>query len=325
LQFSFRVLGQKFENPYTQKDFSKRDSSIKLMLAIGQASTFDQSDEQYTKYLQRLVNKGLLQSEHLSEKEVGKILDSLIIGGFCKNGGSRYKLTSEGFTLLVKDALKHRPGHTPKPTYDIQGKYSVSVEAIELIDTLDDNLADNEPTAVPPPFANERPASSFNKGQKVLLLVNQRLVVAEVAEAKTYPMSWVPGPRVVLGEEEISKREALLKRRQEVLKELKPPFGPDSEELRLKMLLNPLFQTFVPNPSPGFLKLTWREDPVGIITDMNHNYIITLDAWSHIANDLSYREAWLLSGTKEDIRRRGDLEKAIATLSCQKKLANASQ
>lgn len=94
------VEGRLFTHAIGVKDFAAKDPIIKLMLAIGHASTFSQSDEQYRNYLQRLTNKGFKNSSALPESEIDTLLKSVIQSGYAANGSSRYRLTKRGLQKL---------------------------------------------------------------------------------------------------------------------------------------------------------------------------------------------------------------------------------
>ena len=69
-------------------------------------------------------------------------------------------------------------------------------------------------------------------------------------------------------------------------------------------------------PSAGFLRLlTPGQTPVYktpfMIIDMGRNYVVPDDAWEMIKADPDYRERYLSSGSKESLRRRSELERAI--------------
>ncbi|HET9098296.1 MAG TPA: hypothetical protein VFN51_01635 [Candidatus Saccharimonadales bacterium] len=70
---------------------------------------FSQSDEQYISYLQRITNKGVTTESQLGEKEVKELLHKLVSEGFCSNGSTRYRLTTEGVRVLVRDTQKSKP------------------------------------------------------------------------------------------------------------------------------------------------------------------------------------------------------------------------
>jgi hypothetical protein len=77
---------------------------------------------------------------------------------------------------------------------------------------------------------------------------------------------------------------------------------------------SPSSPQLAPLASPGFLKLGGMEEaPYSFITDMHHNYVIDPAALSHLKNDPLYRELWLSNGSGESLRRRPELEKAIAS------------
>jgi hypothetical protein len=167
--------------------------------------------------------------------------------------------------------------------------------------------------STPPRLANERTAEDFTAGQRVLLLVGARLVEATVQRAEAYSSPWTLEPPQPIPPKQLEERQRLLdKRRQELIEEgHQPGIMPDSELLRLGMLLSPEFQTVIPNPSPGFVRLQTASDRCGLITDMDRNTIIPMDAWQWIKRNGQYREAWLANGSKESLRKRDSLLQAI--------------
>lgn len=108
LTFGFRVEGTRFDKKYSGHKFAVKESEIKLMLAIGQASTFSQTDEQYVNYLHRMANKGITTEAQIGAEEVSEVLHALVSKGLCLNGSTRYRLTSEGLKLLISDSRKDK-------------------------------------------------------------------------------------------------------------------------------------------------------------------------------------------------------------------------
>lgn len=176
-----------------------------------------------------------------------------------------------------------------------------------------------------PPLASTRQAENFETGMPVLHLVRGELRDACIKKATAYTGKETIslGPPIELSEQELALREAAVARRQKELdEERKKPYAkhsvilmglmPDPELLRLKMACLPQFQQVIKNPSPGIVHIVSETDPVGLITDMHHNTIITLDAWEKIKESRLYRQLWLENGSTESLRQKDALDQAIS-------------
>ncbi|MGI8635720.1 MAG: hypothetical protein ACR2KZ_09990 [Segetibacter sp.] len=171
-----------------------------------------------------------------------------------------------------------------------------------------------------PTLAEGRQAEDFKAGEKVLLLMNDSLVPAEVKLVKAYSSRLTVGPAVELSPEQLASRQAALDERRAELKAkrasspkerlIKENLMPDSETLRLKIAMSGLFQQVITNPSPGFLRLSTLGQ-ADFIIDIDSNWIIQKEAWQRITKDPAYCEAWLGSGSVESTRERERLLAAI--------------
>lgn len=160
--------------------------------------------------------------------------------------------------------------------------------------------------SVVPPLASERCAEDFYEGQSVLFFNGTRLVAGTIKSVKAYEHRLTLGaPRELPAAAKEARLESLRTYQRDTTKEM------DTELLRRRMTLEPIFQEVVVNLSPGFVHLKTAGDPAGTIMDMNYNWIITPDAWECIKSDLTYRESWLSSGSKESIREREKLAVAL--------------
>lgn len=103
LNFCFNVDGTTITTGLRFYKFAEKDSSLKLMYAIGQSSMFEQTDEHYRNYLLRMVNKGISEDEQLTLSDLNDLLHGLTDEGYASNGGPRYKLTDKSKTALLID------------------------------------------------------------------------------------------------------------------------------------------------------------------------------------------------------------------------------
>lgn len=164
-----------------------------------------------------------------------------------------------------------------------------------------------------PPLADERSADTFSVGQKVLVLVGDKLKRATVKTAEAYESPITLGTPTAISEEGLKRRQAQLE-----VEQLRAGFMegetmqgvvPNPNVLRMKMAMCPEFQRVELNPSPGFLHLVFEGGSV--ITDMHHNYVIPEDAWNIIRRSETYRGVWLAHGSEESSRLKHVLEQAI--------------
>lgn len=188
-----------------------------------------------------------------------------------------------------------------------------------------------ESTKELPALPNQRTATDFSEGQKLLVLWNGELHAATVKSATAYdsPMEFRALPifpedpigqeelaRCEARKEELAKREALYERRlaeicdNPTAKEAHY-LMPDPELLRIRISMQPEFQALVPSNKPGFLRLSFAAEPAGVIMDMHYNRIIPEDAFKQIKRDPQFLEAWLASGSPEDKREEHLLVDAL--------------
>lgn len=168
-----------------------------------------------------------------------------------------------------------------------------------------------------PKLAGARGIEDFTLNQELLLYDNGYLVEGVVRSITAYgePMFELV-PRPVSPEAKANIEEAMERRRAELEQsptsaKLALRFAPDPEMLRLALAREPIFQMAVPKASPGFLRITTCEYPLGIIIDMDNNGIIPLDAWQRMQRDRAFMEAWLASGTMRMGSSRDELRDAI--------------
>lgn len=184
-----------------------------------------------------------------------------------------------------------------------------------------------EPSNDRPTLPDERIATDFSEGQRLLFLWDGELHSARVigVHASESPMKLksVPVPPeepTPIPPEELAVREALYERRLAEICDNPEAreahhLMPDPELLRLRISMQPEFQILVPNDVPGFLKIAFRDEPGGVIIDMHHNRIIPRDAFEQLKKDPMYLAAWLAHGSREDKREEKDLVKALRTQS----------
>lgn len=137
--FGFRVDGVRFDKRYGGRVFASKDPEVKLLLAVGQASTFNQSDEHYISYLQRMINKGVAEGNQIAPEGVNELLHELVEEGYCQNGSTRYRLTPKAVELLIKDGR--------------QGQTATSAELVAsepLPQSETDNNGDGEASIIRP-------------------------------------------------------------------------------------------------------------------------------------------------------------------------------
>ncbi len=172
-----------------------------------------------------------------------------------------------------------------------------------------------ESTKKLPALPNQRTATDFSEGQKLLVLWDGTLHASTVRGVTAYENSMKFQPRII-PEEELAKREALYERRLAEICDNPAAkealyLMPDPEILRIRISMQPEFQSLVPSNKPGFLRLSFAAEPAGVIMDMHYNRIIPEDAFKQIKRDPQFLEAWLASGSPEDKREEQLLIEAL--------------
>jgi DNA-binding MarR family transcriptional regulator len=99
--FAFRVGGSPFFKSYSEKRFIEFSPHTKLLLAIGQASTFRHKSGGYMNYLTRMVNRGSTEDQAFPEDEVYGLLSDLTDGGYTSFEEGKYELIQEGYDQLI--------------------------------------------------------------------------------------------------------------------------------------------------------------------------------------------------------------------------------
>jgi hypothetical protein len=106
------------------KDFATKDLKTKILLGIGQSTTFEQTDEDYKQYLRRIANKGLSEESCLDDEKLDKIIHDLIDAGYAQNGSSRLRLTPEALEFLINNGSSTSPedpeqsDFKPEPSFE---------------------------------------------------------------------------------------------------------------------------------------------------------------------------------------------------------------
>lgn len=196
---------------------------------------------------------------------------------------------------------------------------SAAVTAHISLDQFDSLIADQQKNHRPT-LAEARQPEDFKTGEKVLLLVDDSLVSAEVKLVKAYSSRLRVGPALELSPEQLAARQAALDERRAELKAqrasspkerfVEANLMPDPETLRLRIAMSAVFQQVIANPSPGFLRLSTLGQ-ADVIIDIDSNWIIQKEAWQRITKDPAYCEAWLASGSVESTRQGERLLAAI--------------
>lgn len=167
-----------------------------------------------------------------------------------------------------------------------------------------------------PPLATERKIGDFSIGQRVLMLSEADLTMAKIHSVTPYPDGmWKFAPATEIPSDERQRRLQEFEERKKQLRRERSTAHPDPELLRLAIRMQPRFQHMVPDKRQGFVHLkSTGEDgkPThGKIIDIEWNTFIPFDAWRRIKSDEGFKEAYLSNGSKESLRQREVLEKAI--------------
>jgi len=320
LNFHFRIDGVPVKD-YSKDAFASLGLSEKIVLGIGEASTFEQTDEQYIKYIVRFANKGK-RGKPLSEEQVRTEIKNLIDSGYVQNGGSRYSYTSACLDLLEITRLEKQDSLISFVNQSEQEKEILVSDESDIWSLL----------------PGQRGAEAFHVGQKIAVYFDNKIQLARVTLAKAYegsltysePSYELGGLKQKVLERSLFRRHSQIKSGDSgvVFKEDEDYidamaasnfvgsipeviFGPESEFLRRKLALTFLTNNLVPNPCPGFIRISFEETGSGLIADMDNNYLIPLNAWEHLVNDSEYLDHWVNNGSEESVRNGKNLKLAI--------------
>lgn len=101
--------GRSFTRTLSSPNLRDLPPSIKLLLAIGQARAenfpFYKTEEQRFAFAVKVVNKSLLEEDHLDEGSVQTLLEEEITSGNLSRASDGVRLTSEGFDTLITAKL----------------------------------------------------------------------------------------------------------------------------------------------------------------------------------------------------------------------------
>jgi len=113
MRFDFRVANGLYQRKVGHKEFAKKAKPVKMIIAVGHASTFKQNDEDYKRYIRLIANKGLPEDQLMSMEKIDAELKKLVDEGYAQNGGLRYRLTHGALELLQFDSRFYRAGGPP--------------------------------------------------------------------------------------------------------------------------------------------------------------------------------------------------------------------
>ena len=106
MSFRFDIGENFFITQYRADEYAKLYPLHKFLLATGLASTFGQEHDEYTSYLQRLVNKGSLEGSHYDKNQIQQLGREAVNLSLAREEEERYILSEPAFDVLSTLAIR---------------------------------------------------------------------------------------------------------------------------------------------------------------------------------------------------------------------------
>jgi hypothetical protein len=153
LAFNFYIGKRYYQRKVSPLKFAAKKTPIKLMLAVGQATRFEQTvvvvdderfeptDEQYMEFIHTVANKGLPGKAQMTMKKIKAELKALVENGYAQNGGPRYRLTPDAFAFLMHDDQPNKKqANAPMPPKEKESLAAAAIAAAKKAEMIEEPL-----------------------------------------------------------------------------------------------------------------------------------------------------------------------------------------